>query len=328
MNLSAKRSSSVPQRSPISIVFENQLKAYFSGEMVFGKAIFHPRENQSVQTFSVYLRGEFYCTKGSTQHVETIFVESSPMDYRGAGEGNIEMEFNLVLKPTSPTSIQSPLGGIRYRVHATVVFREGGALQIAEASEPISINHPLQLPEACSGRQVRTIERAGLICCVGYVSAELGISSDYLLSGQAVVVNGSLFNGTHTSVQGTSVNLVQCLQRQNDGKKMKRTVNSLQKGAVLPGKRQTWPSDFMVVPPLPPTSAGPFFKTWYEMIMEIQKVGGKVIKLKIPVVIGNLSAAESSFPNVTTENHKIEWKSSEIQNESDEFMPLYLNHIF
>ncbi|XP_014277286.1 arrestin domain-containing protein 17 isoform X2 [Halyomorpha halys] len=325
MNPSVERTCN-PQSSPISIVFENPLKAYFSGDFIFGKVIFNARENQSVQTFSVHLRGEFYYMKGDTEQVESILSESSPSD-RGAGEGKVEMKFNLILKPTSPTSIQSPLGGIRYRVLATVAYSEGGSLQVVEASEPISVNHPLHLPEKCSERRVRTVERAGIICCIGSISAELGINSAFLLSGQAVVVSGSVFNGTHTSVQATVVNLVQSLQRLRDGKKIKRTVNSLQRGAVLPGKMLVWPSEYLTVPPLPPTLANLFFKTWYEIIMEIQKVGGKLIKLKIPVVIGNMSATEVSFPNSGSEDHKVEWKSSELQNESNEFMPLYVTQV-
>lgn len=311
------------QSTAMSIILDNPSKCYFSGEMVYGTVKFQAQDNQSVQTFSVQLRGEFYFMKDEYEHTENIFTESSPMDYRGAGEGNVEMEFNLVLKPTCPTSLCSSLGGIRYSVLSTVVYTENDKMQIAETSEPISVNQPHRLPNDCSKRMVSTIERSGVICCIRTITAELSVSSSSLLSGQAAMTSGTVLNDTNSSIRRTAVHLVQSLQRQKDGKKVKKYAFSLEKGAILPRQRQSWLSEHIIIPPLPPTSSDSYFKIWYDMVMEIQKVGGKLIKLKIPIVIGNLLASKDIFPIMNPESLKLDWKRSEIQEDLNGYMPLY-----
>ncbi|CAH1402212.1 unnamed protein product [Nezara viridula] len=265
--------------------------------------------------------------KDDSEQTKNILTESTPMDYRGAGEGNVEVEFNLVLKPTSPTSLCSSLGGIRYCIVSTVVYSENDSLHIAEASEPISVNQPFQLPEDCSKRVVSTIERAGVVCCIRTITAELGVSSAFLLSGQEAMISGSVMNDTNSSIRGITVNLVQSLQRQKDSKKIKRNVFSFEKGAILPGKRQSWLSEYVILPSLPPSSSNPYFKIWYTLVMEIQKASGKLIKLKIPITICNTPANKVSIPALNSGDVKFEWKKTETQDVSSEYAPLYVTHV-
>ena len=320
------------QSASMTIKLDNPFNVYFAGEMVRGSVKFRTQDYQSVQVLTVYLRGEFYYRKDEVDHVESICIESSPVDYRGAGEGNVELEFCIVLCSNSPTSMVSPLGGIRYRVFSTLVLKENGRLQSLEDSKTISVNRRKQLIKDYSGREVNSVERGGLLCCVGSISARMGVNRVFFLCGRSVVVNGCIFNGTHSSVQSTAISLVQILERQRDGKKLKRTVVSWQKGAILPGKKQVWVSKVFVVPPLPPTDADAFFKTSYNFVMNIQKVTGKIIKLKIPVVIGNVAPNEDiETPNNFDAHHsdapnQIESKFSHFADEFEGFRPMYVTY--
>ncbi|XP_014276899.1 arrestin domain-containing protein 17 [Halyomorpha halys] len=318
----------------LQVVLDNPSKVFFSGEIITGLVKFQAEQQHKVQLLAVNLNAEYYSIKNDQECVELIYTETCPLDLRSAGEGNTEMPFSIVVRPDSPTSIASTIGGIKYRVVSILLYKEGDRVQRVEAAEYLSVNAQKQLTEEMGGQKVTAQEGWNLIpSCCGAIFVDFEVACAALLCGHSAIINACITNGTSFHIQGTSVSLIQKMCRLRDKKIIKCTVATKERGAILPGKRQVWLSDRFLIPPLPPSGVDPYFKVSYKLIMVIQKTSTKGMRLKIPIVIGNLPRSKDT-QSLSTQcslgadiTDIVEGRCSNFSSDVHGFKPLYVSYI-
>lgn len=274
----------------LDISFDSSLKVFMPGEFITGSVKFSSKNDLTIEMLSVYLKGEYYIFKGDEEVIEVFSTSSCPLDLKGAGEGNVEMPFTFIVKPDAPASIATPLGGVRYRVYASLFYKNLNRIQKAdiEKSEYLSVVGCKKIKDDQIGRKECSRERGFFTCCLGLVSGDLEVVKTSILCGHQAVINACVINTTSNHIFMTSLSLVQRVERTKDGRVFKNKVSTKERGSIMPGKRQVWLAEKFLIPPLPPSGSYSFFDVSYSFVMEIQKSMTKTIKIKIPITIGNI----------------------------------------
>lgn len=318
-----KRTMSTPS---IAIVLDNQSKVYFSGEIITGVVKFQTEPHHKILVLSIILNAEYFYTMNERETAELIYTETCPIDIQSAGEGNSEMPFSLTVRPNSPTSLSSSLGGIRYRLVSFLVFKNEDKVENADATEMVSVNLQKQLPEKRVGLKTSRNEGWNVVsCCCGSLSVDFQVVCASLLCGHNAVINARIVNNTGNRILGTSVSLVQKIVRQSDKGVVKSTVISKERGTISPGKRQVWLSERFLVPPLPPTSADSYFEVCYKLVMAVHKTTAKDMRLKIPLFVSNLPREQDSSTADTL--GLAEGRCTDVFGDVAGFKPLYVTYI-
>lgn len=303
----------------MNLIFENLSKFYFEGEVVrikleislekpcslnnlvanfVGLAVLRPSENTEKQK-SKKGKGN----QSGEVIKEIYFDDVIPLFVTENKEaamwssGIQVFTFVYQLPHHTPTSIEFPLGFVRYSVHVHADCDEE-TVKLTEhftivAKTDLNKNVSAHLPGIIWNPESQCFFQA-LICQTKQVRAFMHIAKKGYVPGECIFINAEISNFHRGAVEWVKAVLVQVLKFSNLTK-VKRVVTEVTRGCILSCDTQTWRSESLLIPAVPPTSYGPkkMVKIKYHISFQYKPSWEKrPVKLKQKIIIGTVRLLE------------------------------------
>ena len=216
---------------------------------------------------------------------EHIIVEHEK-NLSNPAAGKHELEFSFNFPSDMPSSMEAPLGNIRYVLSAHI-----GDSFIARY---ITINQIIDTntEENSIGSTGESSESASCLCVVnGPLDVKASLSRMCYCPGEAILVSVNITNGTNRKMNALTAKLFQTIKYKTKGrtKNISTAIASLKGPKIKKGDSYVWEDQPLGIPAVAPTiSNDVVIEVQYHVRVDIGVTFGSNIGVNMPIIIGTV----------------------------------------
>uniref|UniRef100_A0A146LHA3 Arrestin domain-containing protein 2 n=1 Tax=Lygus hesperus TaxID=30085 RepID=A0A146LHA3_LYGHE len=296
----------------ISIRLDGSQEIYHSGETVKGVVVAKVNTFLRVSVLKAEFEGMYtYRNKYGGFHKQVIKNYEVKLDMDGKisdiNPGRYHSPFSFTLDQSFPSSLVCLAGSVEYKITAKCGYKlsNDSSIEKTESVNYISVNRYLDLrdkPFALVGAQLKHVHPTGWCywCCGQDLQISMEIKKRAFVAGERIEVSAAINNETSQIVSKTELDVIQTVKTKIN-RKVKQKVVRKERGMVMDHTEQVWINESLLVPSVPPTSDDYNMTVSYLLRMLLTLDNGKLIKLVIPIVIGNVPVDTSIIEGAGSE---------------------------
>lgn len=302
----------------INLIFENATKFYFEGEIIRLKLEIELEESSTMNSITANLVGfsSVVCaeekdsvtssskTRPKTSR-EVYFDDFLPIFVADDKEAAVwpsgvqVFMFAYQLPQKLPASVEGSFGFVRYSVNVLADV-DGKTVKKTEhftllTKNDLDADSSSFLPGVVWQPENQCIFQA-LFCSGTNTRAFLHIAKVGYVPGEYIYVNAEVSNLYRRPIEWVKASLVQILTyRHSNSLKEKRVVSEVTRGSILPRDSQTWRSESLLVPAIPPTTYRPkrLISVKYKLMFQYKPSWERnPVALKQKIIIGTVKSSE------------------------------------